>query len=195
MLRIDHVNKHIDLSLRRVNSTERQQKLEEIKQENNAEILLRNISKKLQKPLDKLYDEVAPKILKEYLFLHLAFKDVVDGKLNLEKLGIDKKIAQEITTAVIDKFKPQKIIVKSTITLQTYASDGIEKIKHTLHEIEKVTPNIHLAYLGAGRFKVEIEDIDYKPAEKHFRKIEEILEKFTDKVSTATIEREKAEEA
>ena len=194
VLRIDHINKHIDLSLRRVNSTERQQKLEEIKLENNSEILLRNISKKVQKTFEQLYNEVAPKIFKEYLFLHLAFKDVVDGKLNLEKLGIDKKIAQEITSAVIEKFKPQKIVVKGTITLQTYAPNGIEKIKTTLHEIEKVTPTLRLTYLGAGRFKIEVEDIDYKPAEKHFHKIEEIIEKFIDKLSTAAIVREKAEE-
>lgn len=194
VLRIDHTNRHIDLSLRRVNSTERQQKLEEIKQETNAEVLLRNISKKLQKPLESVYADVAPKILKEYLFIHQAFKDVVEGKLQLEKLGIDKKIAQEITTAVIEKFKPQKIVVKGTITLQTYAPNGIEKITHTLQEIEKVTPAVRLAYLGGGRFKVEVEDIDYKPAEKHFHKIEMIVEQFTDKVSTASIEREKAEE-
>ena len=193
VLRIDYTNRHIDLSLRRVNSTERQQKLEDIKQELKAELLIKNIATKLHLEMEKLYAEVAPKILKEYQFMYLAFKEVVSGELNLERLGIEKKVAQEISDAVVDKFKPKKIMIKSLATLQTYATDGVEKIKKVLAEIEKVSPTVHLLYLGGGRFKVDIEDIDYKPAEKNLKRIQEILDKFTDKLSIATLERETTE--
>ena len=50
-----------------------------------------------------------------------------------------------------------------------------------------------LFYLGAGRYKFVIEDVDYGPAEENLEKVEEILEEFNDKLSTASFEREKNE--
>src|SRR3989338_7299732 len=47
VLRVDKINRHLDLSLRRVNSTQRMQKLDEIKQELKAEALIKNLSQKL----------------------------------------------------------------------------------------------------------------------------------------------------
>src|SRR3989339_907416 len=46
VLRLDREKGHIDLSLRRVNSTQRVEKLEEIKQELKAEALVTNIAKR-----------------------------------------------------------------------------------------------------------------------------------------------------
>ena len=47
VLRIDREKGHIDLSLRRVNSHQRQEKLDEIKQELKSESLIKNLAKKL----------------------------------------------------------------------------------------------------------------------------------------------------
>ena len=49
VLRIDREKGHIDLSLRRVNSHEQSEKLEEIKQELKAEQLVKNLSAKLKR--------------------------------------------------------------------------------------------------------------------------------------------------
>lgn len=193
VLRIDHEKGHIDLSLRRVNSNQRTAKLDEIKQELKSESLIKAISKKLNRPLAQLYDQIAKIIFKEYSHLYLCFKDVVSGEINLEKLGLEKELAKELTNAIIDKFKPARITLHGEIKLATYSSDGIDKIKSTLLAIEKVSTNIKLTYLGAGRYKFEIEDFDYKPAEANIKKVEEILKKFNDKNSMATFEREKTE--
>ncbi len=184
---------HIDLSLRRVNSTERRQKLDEIKQELKAEQLIANIAKKLKRPAEDLYKEIAPKILKDYAYIHLCFRDIVEGEADLEPLGIKKQLADEIKEAVIEKFKPKKITLNGEIRLATYATAGVDKIKNTLHAIEKVSDTVQLTYLGAGRYKLTIEDFDYKPAEATVKKIQEIVEKFVDKISTGSVEREKAE--
>lgn len=193
VLRINRERGHIDLSLRRVNSTQRVEKLEEIKQEIKAETLIKNIAKKLQLPAQELYAQVAFKILKKYAYLHVCFKDIVAGAVNLEKLGLEKQLAQEISTAVLDKFKPPKIELKGEIRLQTYAPEGVDRIKSTLQAIEKVSPSLKITYLGAGRYKLTLEDVDYKPAEKKIERVQQILEQFTDKLSTASFEREKAE--
>jgi len=193
VLRIDRERGHIDLSLRRVNSNQKREKLDEIKQELKAESLIKNLSKKISQPADKLYRDITEKVFKEYSHLYLAFQDVVSEDLELESLGLDKKLAQELATAILEKFKPEKIAIGGEIRLKTYQSDGVEKIKEVLVKIGKVSPTIKLSYLGAGRYKIEITDIDYKPAEKTMEKVEAILEKFNDKVSTAVFERNKNE--
>lgn len=191
ILRIDRQKGHIDLSLRRVNSNQRREKLDEIKSELKAESLVKNLSKKLKKSLDSLYHEITSIVFKEYSHLYLCFKDVVEGNVDLVKLGLDKKLADELKTAILDKFKPESITIQGEIVLQTYHSDGVDKIKSVLKKIEEVSKTIKLSYLGAGRYKLFIEDVDYKPAEKHLAQAQKILEKFNDKLSTANFEREK----
>ncbi|MEK6940073.1 MAG: S1 RNA-binding domain-containing protein [Nanoarchaeota archaeon] len=193
VLRIDRAKGHIDLSLRRVNSHQRQGKLDEIKQELTAETLIQNMAKRMQKPVEELYKQVTEKIFTEYSHLYLCFKEVAAGEASLEKLGLEKKLSDNLTAAIIDRFKPSKITVKGEIKIQSYAADGVEKIKTVLLEIEKISPTIRVFYLGGGRFKVTIEDIDYKPAEQTMRKVQEVLEKFNDKSSTAVFEREKTD--
>lgn len=193
VLRINRERGYIDLSLRRVNSTQREEKLEEIKQEIKAETLIKNIAKKLKMPAHELYTTIASKVLKEYAYLSQCFKDLVAGTVNLEKLGMEKILAQEITVAVLDKFKPPKIELKGEIKLQTYASAGVDKIKSALQAIENLSSSLKISYLGAGRYKLTLEDIDYKPAEKKIMLVQQLLEQFNDKLSTASFEREKTE--
>ena len=191
VLRMDLDKGHIDLSLRRVNSNQRREKLDEVKQEIKSEQLIKNISKKLGMKFDALYKDVSIKIFKEYSHLHLCFRDIVDDEVDLIKLGVDKKIATEINEAVIDKFKPKKITIEGEISLKTYVSDGVDKVKKTLIAVEKVSKTVSLFYLGAGTYKLIIEDVEYKPAEKNLKKIQDILQKFNGKQSVASFERDK----
>jgi translation initiation factor 2 subunit 1 len=189
VLRIDHERGHIDLSLRRANSNQKREKIDEIKQELKAESLVSNLAKKLKITPQKLYQDITKKIFPEHSHLHLCFKDVVSGDADLKELGLDKKVAEELTNAIKEKFKPLKITIVGEIKLKTYSHNGLEKIKKTLREIQKVSQTITLHYLGAGRYKLSIEDYDYKPAEKNLKQTQKILDKFNDKLSKASFER------
>ena len=112
ILRIDREKGHIDLSLRRVNSSQRREKLDEIKQELKAEQLVKNLAKKLQKTISVLYKEITSKVFKEYSHLHLCFRDVVDGEVDLKKLGLPEALANELKAAIEEKFKPAKITIR-----------------------------------------------------------------------------------
>ena len=191
VLRIDRDRGHIDLSLRRVNSNQRKEKLEETKAELKAESILKTIAKRLGQKTEEIYRQVSDKVFEEYSYLYLCFKDVASGDADLMKLGVDKVIAKELTKVILDKFRPERITIEGEINVKTYASEGVKKIREILLEIESASPTIKLFYLGAGRYKIIIEDVDYKPAEKNFKKVESILEKFKDKISEASLERDK----
>lgn len=191
VLRLDREKGHIDLSLRRVNSMQRREKLDEIKQELKAESLLSNLAKKLKIEPYKLYGEIADKVLKHYSYIYLCFKDVAVGNRDLAALGIPTKFVKELTAAILDKFKPKSITLRGEIKLQTYASAGIQKIKSLLQDLEKVSSAITLFYLGGGRYKLVIEAADYKSAEGTLHKAQALLDKFNDKLSTASFDREK----
>ncbi len=191
VLRIDREKGHIDLSLRRVNSTQRMQKLNEHKQELKAESLLQNLAKKLNRPAEEIYKKIAEKVFARFSSLYLCFREVASGNADLENLGVEKKLGKELTAAILDKFKPPKVFIKGEIKLQTFAPDGIDKIKTILEKVEQISPTITLFYLGAGRFKLIVEGDEYKLAENIVKKVQDILEKFNDKQSTAVYEREK----
>lgn len=193
VIRIDPATGNIDLSLRRANSTQRAEKLEEIKQELKAESILKSVSEKLKKPLYEIYTQVSSKVLKEYSHLFVCFREIAAGNADLEKLGVEKNIAKELTAIILEKFKPAKVFLTGEISLKTYASDGIDKVKAALAGIGKISSTITLAYLGGGKYKFTLEDTDYKTAEKTLRKLEEFIDKFNDKISTASITREKSE--
>ena len=193
VLRINKDRGHIDLSLRRVNSNQRREKLEEVKQELKAEQLVKNLAKKLGKNTGDLYDEITNKVFESYSHLYEFFMAIVDGKVDLVKIGLPKDLAQELFDAVVEKFKPKVVTIKGEINVQTYDSLGVEKIVKTLSSIEKVSDTLSLFYLGAGRYRLSIEDFDYKPAEKTLKQALAKLEKFNDKLSTATFEREKSD--
>lgn len=193
VLKVDYSTGNIDLSLRRVNSAQRNEKLEEIKQELKAEALVKSVSEKLKKPLYEIYDKIGKKIFVEYSHLYLCFKDVANGAANLEKMGVDKELAVELNTFILEKFKPPRVEIGGEIILSTYIPEGVDKIKKTLAEIVKVSTTVKISYLGGGRYKLNLEDSDYKAAEKNLKQIEKILEKFNDKLSTATFERIKQE--
>ncbi len=191
VLRVDAEKGHIDLSLRRVNSTQRGQKLEEVKQELKAESLIKAVAKKLGMPFEKLYNQVTPPLFKEYSHLFHCFQEIAEGKVKLESLGMDKKWIADFQQAIEDKFKPKTVEVDGEVFLQTYESAGVDKIKEILQKIKSLSPTLSLSYLGGGRYRMVVVDFEYKDVEATLKKVQDLLEPLNDKTSKATYTREK----
>ena len=92
VLSINKEKGHIDLSLRRVSPTQKINKLQEYKQEEKSENILKLISKDLKINLEDIYKEAGYKILETYPSLTSCFQDIVNSNFKLSILKIKKNI-------------------------------------------------------------------------------------------------------
>ena len=74
VLRINKEKGYIDLSLRRVNESEKRRKIDEIKREQNAEKIIEIAAGKIGIKTEQLYNEISEKITKNYTSLHEFFE-------------------------------------------------------------------------------------------------------------------------
>ncbi len=171
ILKIDRQKGHIDLSIRRVSTTQKINKTAEWKQELKAEKALDSLGKKLEKNLETMYKELGYKLIDEYGSLNKAFQRFALDPEELEELKLPKKLEQEITDTILEKIKPKKVEVKGILEIETEAPNGIEIIKKTLVKLQK--GEIKIAYISAPKYKVSITASDYKTAEGLLKQLEE----------------------
>lgn len=192
VLRLDNNRGHIDLSLRRVNSHQKQEKLGNIKQEMKAENFIKQISVREDVKFEDLYNLLAPIILKKYDYVYLAFRELSTGQITAKKLGLPDDYSKVIVKACKEKFLPPKAILTGKIMMRTYHNDGVERVQKALLDIEQISKTISVRYLGAGSYRFEIEDSTIKAAEKQYVSLEDIMKHFQDKLSVYSIKRGKA---
>jgi|SRR3989338_7665180 len=167
VLRIDKVKGHIDLSLRRVSLAQKKNKVNEYKQEQKAEKMLEYVARDLKTDIAGIYEKAGYKILEKYDSLHSAFVDVVENNSSLEKLGIDKKIANKIEELIRDRIKPAEVSVKGTLNLSSFEGNGAELIKKIL--VNFIDKKIDVSYLGSGKYNIGLHDKNYKDAESKLK--------------------------
>ena len=194
VLRINKERGHIDLSLRRVASNQQRQKLDEIKQELKAEQIITRFAAEEKKKLSLFYKEISNNILKEYTYVHEAFKLVAKGELDLKDLGFESILAKKLTTAIKERFKEPIAIFKGVISLKSYAPSGVLDIKALLEQIQDLRSDLVIKYMGAGKYAFSFKDKNIKNAEKNISSMEKVVLGFADgKVSHSGFDRQKAE--
>jgi translation initiation factor 2 subunit 1 len=185
VLRINKQKGHIDLSLRRVNEGQKRGKKNEIKQEILAEKIVEFIAKKKKQDVKKLYDIITRKVFEKYLTLYSCFEDVINNKVKLADLGIDKNLAKELEEIINQRITPPEVGIKGKFKIKLYDGRGIEIIKNVLKEGKSISEDIEIIYESAGNYNVVVKAKDYQEAENK-------LKKLTDKVINE-IESEKGE--
>ena len=161
VLRIHTDKGHIDLSLRRVNESQKKKKIEYIKQQQKAEKIVEFVASNKKVDTTKLFSEIMDKIKDDYDDLVAFFNDVVNDDLKVSKYKI--QLADELEEVIKQRIKPPEVEVEGTFTVSIYSEDGVEVIKEAF---SKVDPNIiKSSYQGGGRYKVSVKAPTYKEAE------------------------------
>jgi translation initiation factor 2 subunit 1 len=165
VLRTSEERGHIDLSLRRVNENQRREKNMLIKQEQKAEKIIENLAAELKQEPKTVYDAIATPILTSYEYLHMALQEYVDGEADLATLGIPQEYLATLLSRVKEKIKAKSVTITGTLSLSTYAEDGVELVRQALIAAKATSPHLSLSYLGSGNYQVQVEAEEYKEAE------------------------------
>ncbi len=180
VIRIDESRGHIDLSLRRVNESQKRKKNDMIKQEMKAEKIIISLAERTKVPVEKLYSEISSVILNEYDMIFQAFEDIVENNISLEKIGLRKELAESLESLVKEKIKPKKVEIIIKVSVQFYDENGLEMVKQTFEKAKKIDSSITIHYLGAGTYRMVITAKDYKKAEATIKELQEKMSSFVE---------------
>lgn len=175
VLRINQQRGHIDLSLRRVNESQRRKKVNGLKKEQVCEKIIEFVANNLKTDTKRLYSRVFEAISSEYESLSPCFSDIVKDEYDIKKFGLDKKTQDLLEATIRQRIKPESVFIKGEFSLVSYAPDGVEIIRKALQLGEKEKGDFSIKYKGAGKYTLEITAENYKEAE-------DILSKVTGKV-------------
>lgn len=166
VLRIDAQKGHIDLSLRRVNESQRRNKLDQIKHEQIAEKIIENLCTELKLDKLKVYSEIMQKIQDPYDFLYIFFFDFVVGKTSFEKFGITDKYVNRLSELVKERIKLPKVELLGDLVLKSYNPNGVELIKECIRiALSKGDDKTTIKYMGGGKYLLSVVAEDYGTAE------------------------------
>jgi translation initiation factor 2 subunit 1 len=168
VLRVDQNRGHIDLSLRRVNDSQRKQKLQEIKQNQRSKKIIEMIASELKSDLGELSKKVNEELPKEYASVYKWLEAVSVDKANVEKIKLPEKWKATFIEIAGKSIKPPYVEITGYVELMSYEPNGIEVIKASLQKIlhHKGTCELKVSYISAPIYRIYVKAQDYKTAEK-----------------------------
>ena len=178
IIRVDREKRQIDLSLKRVTEGDKKKKLEGFQNEKRAHKMLEHVALKQKKTLQQAMREAGIPLVEKYGDLYSAFEAISAGELPPEEL-IPKAWLEAITETAKQEIKPKEVSERAELSLQSFAGDGLARIKKILAQIPKLSSKgveVSVHYLGAPRYYIDVVAPDHKAADKVLTKAEQLLE-------------------
>ena len=177
----DPANRLATLSLKRVSEGQKRLKIYQYKREQTAYNLLLLLSKQENIPVEKLHDDIVYKILSKDKLLHQVWEEVfIEGREVLEKYEIPKEYVDTLYKIIKEHFNVPKYVRKGYIEMYTLASDGIDRLKKILLELEKL--GLDIKYAGAPRYYFKLEHYNPRELDRIYKKMEETIESMAEQL-------------
>src|SRR4030042_1036430 len=165
---IDKEKNLINLSLKRVSKQDERSKWNDYRKEQRAEKILEQAAKGMGKTLEQAYEEVGFVLQDMFGELFTAFEKIKKSPDVLEKLGIGKKWHDVLISTIEKNFVEKEVVLKAEIKLESYADDGIERIKKLLEELKEKS-GAEVRHVSAPKYRLEFKTKSPKQDEKNLR--------------------------
>lgn len=154
---------HLELSLRRVTGTERDEVLEKEKKEKILKSILKPVLKdKLESIMLKITEKQSAS----------EFFDILKRNPSTIQDFVTKSEAEQIESLFAEKQNKDKI-VKKKITAKSMSSSGVKELRELLS-----TKDAEVAYLGSSQFSISVKAKEFKVANT---KMDELLHTLKEK--------------
>ncbi|MFX0106176.1 MAG: translation initiation factor IF-2 subunit alpha [Candidatus Hodarchaeota archaeon] len=190
VLKVDTHKGHVDLSLRRVNSAQRENRLKEWKYALKFENLLQFLTETegINMTLDLAYELIGFPLLDFFE----TYQETIEGlKENGEELlsqleGISDEVKSALLKIIDENVKISTVSISGKVKLSFTSENGIEQIMESLLEALKIieqkeTRNINIHYIGAPFYRLEVVSKDYLDAENILSDALEVIEQNANK--------------
>jgi len=183
---------HIDLSLKQVNEHQRREKIQEWKNEKRAEKLFEIVVGQAKIDKAKAYEEFGIEIVKKFGTMFGAFEESTTNEDILEEEGFSGPWVPIFVKVAKENIVAPRVRIKGIITATCPTKDGIEHIREALSKAEKTDDSdVQVYYVGAPKYRIEVEALDYKTAEGTLKKaVDKTLKYLKSKGGEASFERE-----
>jgi len=164
----------IDLSLKRVNENQKKDAMQRWKKEQKAEDFVDDLSDRLGKDKEELFEEVVFPMQEELGTSFEGFEIAVGEEEKLKELFDDETVEaiQEVAKDNID-LKQEKL--EGEIELEFTQGDGVDRIKDTFSELEE---GLEVKYVSAPKYSITAWGRNQELAKK---KMDKAVEKFREK--------------
>ncbi|MCX6770222.1 MAG: S1 RNA-binding domain-containing protein [Candidatus Micrarchaeota archaeon] len=157
----------IDLSLKRVNESEKKMKMEGSRREKRADKLF-EVALKIAKSTKS--EEVASRaaLVAKYGNLIDAIEALSEkGEEAIAGLKIEKGLAKALLEVAMKNIKKARAEMNGIISLTSYSKNGVEEVKRILGSVKAPAGvETELLYLGAPKYQLRVVADDFKSADK-----------------------------
>jgi len=177
VVRVDRETGHINLSLKKVNKYDAEEKMKRFKRDQKADRMLRIIAKRLNMELGDAYKQIGSKLEKEFEEIFRAFQEAaLEGKDILIEKGFDKKQAEIITEIAKDQLEAKESKMKKIIEIKSFEPDGVNIIKKVLDDVQK-KHKIDINYISAPEYSLSLKTKNAKEGDEKLNNAIKDIEK------------------
>ena len=159
----------LELSLKSVSDERRRDRLQEWKNEQRSNQLLKVLAEKVGWP-EEVRDEYREELTLAYGSLYSAFEEAAMNEASLADAGFEGKWIKEFVEIAIENIIPPFVEIKGSLNLSVNSENGVEIIREALLSAEKYSSeqdeiSVMCYYDGAPEYRMVLKAPDFKTAE------------------------------
>lgn len=185
----------LELSLKSVSEERRRDRLQEWKNEQRAQQLLKVLGEKIGWSEDEVVEQ-ASELVDAFGSLYTSFEEAAMQEGALDNAGFEGDWMAAFIEIAVENIIPPYVEVRGTLTLSINVTDGVSVIRTALEAAESLSNeaeeiDVKCFYDGAPSYRIELKAPDFKVAESMWEQATQaVLDHMVAAGGEATAERE-----